>query len=148
MILKRRAAIKNDPKEGDKGDLVSIMLKDPLFENNDEQIVNESLTFFFAGTLTQANTISNVISYLIQNSKIERKTRDSLAKNFSSFGDSTKTLEQLAEELSIESLDLTQDDYLKNVIYETMRMETPVPVSSSYTVTEDTEIAGVMVKAN
>ncbi len=65
MILKRRAAIKNDPKEGDKGDLVSIMLKDPLFENNDEQIVNESLTFFFAGTLTQANTISNVISYLI-----------------------------------------------------------------------------------
>ena len=121
------------------------MLKDPLFENNDEQIVNESLTFFFAGTLTYANTISNVISYLIQNSKIERKTRDSLAKNFSSFGDSTKTLEQLAEELSIESLDLTQDDYLKNVIYETMRMETPVPVSSSYTVTEDTEIAGVMV---
>lgn len=124
---------------------MSIMLKDPLFENNDEQIVNESLTFFFAGTLTQANTISNVISYLIQHSKIERKTRDSLAKNFTSFGDSTKTLEQLAEELSIESLDLTQDDYLKNVIYETMRMETPVPVSSSYTVTEDTEIAGVKV---
>ena len=127
---------------------MSIMLKDPLFENNDEQIVNESLTFFFAGTLTQANTISNVISYLIQHSKIERKTRDSLAKNFTSFGDSTKTLEQLAEELSIESLDLTQDDYLKNVIYETMRMETPVPVSSSYTVTEDTEIAGVKVLAN
>lgn len=41
------------------------MLKDPLFENDDEQIVNESLTFVLAGTLTQANTISNVLSYLI-----------------------------------------------------------------------------------
>jgi cytochrome P450 len=57
-------------------------------------------------------------------------------------------MEMLAEELSIESLDLNKDEYLKNVIYETMRMETPVPISSSYTVTEDTEIAGIMVKAN
>ena len=124
------------------------MLKDPLFENNDEQIVNESLTFFLAGTLTQANTISNAISYLIQNSTIEKRTRDSLAKNFDSFADPKQSLEQLAEELSIESLDLNKDDYLKNVIYETMRMEAPVPTSSSYTVTEDTEIAGVLIKAN
>jgi cytochrome P450 len=57
-------------------------------------------------------------------------------------------LENLAEELSIESLDLIKDDYLKNVIYETMRMEAPVPVSSSYTVTEDMEISGVIIKAN
>ena len=124
------------------------MLKDPLFENNDERIVNESLTFFLAGTITQANTISNVISYLISNPKIEKRTRESLAKNFTCFTDPSQSLEKLTEELSIESLDLSKDDYLKNVIYETMRMETPVPISSSYTVTEDTEIAGVIVKAN
>jgi cytochrome P450 len=70
MIQKRREAIYKDPKDGDKGDLLSIMLKDPLFENNDEKIVNESLTFFLAGTLTQANIISNVISYLIKDSDI------------------------------------------------------------------------------
>ena len=68
--------------------------------------------------------------------------------NFTCFADPSQSLEKLAEELSIESLDLAKDDYLKNVIYETMRMETPVPISSSYTVTEDTEIAGVIVKAN
>lgn len=41
MIAEKREAIKKDPKEGEKGDLLSIMLKDPLFEENDEQIINE-----------------------------------------------------------------------------------------------------------
>jgi hypothetical protein len=34
------------------GVLLSIMLQDPLFENDDEQIINESLSFFLAGSLT------------------------------------------------------------------------------------------------
>ncbi len=49
----------------DKGDLLSIMLQDPIFENNDDQIVNESLTFFLASTLTQATTIANTVTYMI-----------------------------------------------------------------------------------
>jgi hypothetical protein len=44
---------------------LSIMLKDPIFENDDEQIINESLTFILAGTLTQAITLSNTIAYVI-----------------------------------------------------------------------------------
>ncbi len=53
MIAAKREMIKKDPKAGEKeGDLISIMLRDPLFENNDEMIVSESLTFFFAGTFT------------------------------------------------------------------------------------------------
>ena len=52
MIADKRELVKKDPKEGEKGDLLSIMIKDPIFENNDEQIINESMTFFFAGTLT------------------------------------------------------------------------------------------------
>jgi cytochrome P450 len=84
MIIERQEAIRKDPKEADKGDLLSIMLKDPLFEN-EEQIVNESLTFFLAGSLTQANTISNVICFMMQNKVIEKRVRDSLAKNFSAF---------------------------------------------------------------
>jgi hypothetical protein len=41
------------------------MLKDPIFENEDEQIINESVGFFLAGTLTQALTLSNTIAYVI-----------------------------------------------------------------------------------
>jgi cytochrome P450 len=65
MIEERRQAIKSDPKVKEKGDLLSIMLQDPVFENNEDQIVNESLTFFLASTLTQATTIANTISYMI-----------------------------------------------------------------------------------
>lgn len=65
MIEDRRQAIKQDPKMKDKGDLLSIMLQDPIFENNDDQIVNESLTFFLASTLTQATTIANTVTYMI-----------------------------------------------------------------------------------
>jgi hypothetical protein len=36
MIEAKREAIKKDPTEADKGDLLTIMLKDPLFENSDE----------------------------------------------------------------------------------------------------------------
>ena len=52
MIAEKREAIKKDPKEGLKGDMLSIMINDPLFEKDNEQIVNESMTFFFAGTIS------------------------------------------------------------------------------------------------
>ena len=65
MIRDKRELVKKDPKEGEKGDLLSIMIKDPIFEYNDEQIINESMTFFFAGTLTQATTTSNILCYML-----------------------------------------------------------------------------------
>ncbi len=52
MVAEKREAIKKDPREGEKGDLLSIMIKDPLFELDNEQIIDESMTFFFAGTIT------------------------------------------------------------------------------------------------
>ena len=74
---------------------------------NDEQIINESITFFLAGTLTQATTVANALCYMIEKPEIDRRVRDSLTKNFTSFSDSNVKLEKLAEELSIESLDLS-----------------------------------------
>ena len=52
IVADKREAIKKDPKEGEQGDMLSIMLRDPLFENNDDRIINESMTFFFAGTIS------------------------------------------------------------------------------------------------
>jgi cytochrome P450 len=147
MIDQRREAIKSDPKMKEKGDLLSIMLQDPLFENNDYQIVNESMTFFLASALTQATTISNMIAYMIQNPAVEKKMRESLCTNFKSFEDKNASLEQLAEELTIESLDLTKDEYMKFCLYESLRMDPPIPLSTSFTLTEDLTIGGVNIKA-
>ncbi len=72
------------------------MLNDPLFEDNDENVIDESLTFFIAGTITQATALSNAISYIIQNPNVEKKLRESLSKNFSTFKDSKATLDDMA----------------------------------------------------
>ena len=50
--------------------------------------------------------------------------------------------------MTIESLDLAKDDYLKLVIYETLRIEPPVTMSTSFKMTEDMEISGIKIKAN
>jgi cytochrome P450 len=98
-----------------------------------------------AGTLTQATTIANTLSFMIQNSQVEKKIRQSFAANFKSFSDKSATLEDLAMELKIEKLDLMEDEYLKHCIYESLRIDPPVPVSSSFTVTEEIELGGVKV---
>jgi cytochrome P450 len=87
MILDRRESLSKDPSLGSKGDLLSIMLQDPLFKDDDEQIINESITFFLAGTLTQATTVANALCYMIEKPDIDRRVRESLAKNFTTFID-------------------------------------------------------------
>jgi cytochrome P450 len=65
IIQERRNAYKKGKKLDSKADLLSIMLNDPMFQNDDEIILNESLTFFVAGSLTQASLLSNTLCFLI-----------------------------------------------------------------------------------
>jgi hypothetical protein len=51
MIIKRRELILKDPEFAkNKGDLLSILLTDELFSLDNEMIVDECFTFFFAGS--------------------------------------------------------------------------------------------------
>jgi cytochrome P450 len=50
IIIDRQNAIKKDPKELEKGDLITILLSDDLFKNNIEMIIDECITFFLAGS--------------------------------------------------------------------------------------------------
>ena len=51
MVDKRRALLKSDPeKVKAQGDLLSILITDELFCNDNEMIVDELMTFFFAGS--------------------------------------------------------------------------------------------------
>jgi cytochrome P450 len=67
--------------------------------------------------------------------------------NFSAFGNSKASLDDLAKELDLSVLDLEKDDYLKNCLYESLRMEAPVPLSTSICLTETQEIDGLTIKA-
>jgi cytochrome P450 len=70
-----------------------------------------------------------------------------LAKNFKYFADNNTSIERFADEITIESLDLNQDDFLKHCIYESMRLDPPVPFSGSFTVNENIKIGKYNIKA-
>ncbi len=67
--------------------------------------------------------------------------------NFESFGDKNVSLEKFADEISIDSLEFSKDDYLKYCLYETMRMEPPLPLSTSFTLTETLDIGKFKIRA-
>ena len=110
-------------------------------------IMNESLTFFLAGSLTQASVLSNTISYFIMNKKIMERARESVAANFPAFANKNASLEELSKELDLSVLDLEKDDYLKLCLYESLRIESPVAASTSICLTETQTIEGVTIKA-
>ena len=47
------------------------MLIDPLFSENNEVMIDELLTIFFAGSQTTANTTQNLILHLLKHQKYE-----------------------------------------------------------------------------
>lgn len=77
---------------------------------------------------------------MIQNREVEDKIRKCLASNFSKFEDKTCSLEKFADEISLDSLEYAKDDYLKYCLYESMRIEPPVPFTSGFIITENLDI--------
>jgi cytochrome P450 len=40
-----------------------------------------------------------------------------------------------------------KDEYLKHCLYESLRIDPPLPISTSFTFTEDVDLGGVRIKA-
>eukprot|EP00347_Sterkiella_histriomuscorum_P011732 403371320 len=137
--IKKDIYQKTKTYQGD--DLLTILLQDEIFQGHDEMILDECVTFFIAGSQTTAVTTSNLICYLTQNKEFYDKMIDELKSNLVSFGQSN---EQLAKDIDLESVDNLH--FLKQCFYETLRIEPPVPLSSSICLTEDQNICDVVVK--
>lgn len=65
-----------DPKFIDRGDLISILLKDELFKDDFKMIIDESLTFFFAGSQSTGITTGNMIMYMLQSPEMFGKVKN------------------------------------------------------------------------
>lgn len=64
VIRQKQELIKQNPSELEKGDLLSILLSDDLFKDNDKRLIDESLTFFSAGTQTSKSVLCTCIQHL------------------------------------------------------------------------------------
>ena len=64
-------------KDPHSQDLISVMLQEPMFYENDEKAVNEILTILLAGTQTSANVTQNLLMYLCKHPEYKVRARAS-----------------------------------------------------------------------
>jgi cytochrome P450 len=69
IIKERRAR----PKKDHSADLLSILLEDELYQNNEEVIVDECITFFLAGSQTVKATNANILMQLTIHDEVKAK---------------------------------------------------------------------------
>ena len=56
-----------------KGDLLTILLTDDLYKDNNKRIVDEAMTFYFAGAQTTAVALSNLILNLVKHPEYQTR---------------------------------------------------------------------------
>ncbi|CDW86732.1 cytochrome p450 [Stylonychia lemnae] len=139
IAAKKQQFAKTGKYEGE--DLLTILLQDEIFNQDDRMIIDECLTFLAAGAQTTAVSITNFLCYMAQNSDKQQKMRDELKGQLKNFGGDPNDLSKELEMDKVEDL-----IYLKYCFYESMRIEPPVVMSSSCQVNEDMNIQGVKIK--
>ena len=131
-VISFRSAIQqimDDRRQGKKkssledGDLLAILLQNELYLGDDEKTKDELTIFFLAGNETIKTSSTNTVCYLTQNPEIKAKFLDLiipvLDKAAGNFIDKMKTD------------DVESFDYVRYCWNESMRLQPPVPGSSS-----------------
>ena len=76
IIDKRRSEIEKNPDLAKAGDFLTILLVDETFKNRDIRIVDECLTFFFAGSQTSSVATQNLIFALCKHPEYQQRILD------------------------------------------------------------------------
>ena len=76
IIKKRKIAIKENPELANAGDFLTILLVDEHFKDRKMRIVDEVLTFFFAGSQTSSVATQNLIFALCKHPEYQNQILD------------------------------------------------------------------------
>ncbi|TNV80191.1 hypothetical protein FGO68_gene8755 [Halteria grandinella] len=136
IINDRRA---NPLKDGETADLLSILLEDEVYHNNDEVIVDECITFFLAGSQTVKATDGNILIHLIMNDDVRAKLMNELKSQVFTSANGEDPLSSLTYE-KIQDL-----SYFSMVFNESLRLEPPVIFSGVMKFTEQQTLEGVNI---
>jgi cytochrome P450 len=135
-FMEDRRSGKNKSADGD--DLLSILLTNDYYKNDDELIIDEIFTLFLAGSKTVATTTANLICYLDKSPNSKSKLLTEVDSSLSSIKDDFMGKFDLekAEEL----------DYLHMCFFEALRIEAPVNAALDAVFTEEVVLGGIHFK--
>jgi len=151
---------RQEMKEGrrlDEGDFLSILLSDELFKEDNEMIVDEILTFFFAGSQTSSVVTQNLLMHLMKESPIHKKKildeleqvviQPHLAKLVEDgklkVGETVTNIRPLDV---IDYEDFTEMSYYGLCVNEALRIQPPVSQSSTVCMMKDVDCGGLVLK--
>lgn len=149
IVERRRKAIQADPKLKEKGDFLTILLTEPFFMNDNERIIDESLTFFFAGSQTSAVTTQNLLVALMKHPEYQ----DKLLQEFNTeivqehlkervAGGELKSGDTVSDVDILDLINFENGSNMKlfiNCFNEGLRMQPPVYLSSTVSMSQETQ---------
>ena len=116
-------------------DLIGILLEDGSYKDNIEEIIDDIIILFIAGSKTIQATTTNFITHLLE----DKELCDKFHAEIDPILDPIK--DQIQEKLTTE---IVEDfEYLKLVYFEVLRYNTPFPMGSAAVFTKDITIGGV-----
>lgn len=119
---------------GDNKDVISMLVEDEVYANV-EDIVDDVVVMFIAGTKTVQGTTTNFLGNYTNREEFRKKLHEEL----------DPFVEKIKHDwVNAYEFEMTEElDYTKQAYYEVMRLDTPFSISSTNTVTQPCKIMGI-----
>lgn len=124
--------------ETDHGDMMSMLMKDELYKDKPEMIIDDVMGIFAAGMLTINISSSNVVMWQAYLPEVGKKLVAEIDSNLEPIADN------LLEKFTIE---VTEEfSYLLKCYHETLRTVPPAPITTSTVFTQEVTLGGVTIR--
>jgi len=124
--------------ETSNGAVIAMLAADPLYKDNVEDIIDDVIVMFIAGSKTVQATTTNFFTHMLHRPEVRAKVDAEL----SPFLDKCK--ENFMELMTTEAIE--DLDYLRQCFYEVLRYDTPIPAGSTSCFSRDVTIRGINFK--
>lgn len=138
LINDRKAGISKSYHEG-QTDLLDIIIEEELYKNDLDAMVDEMIVLFIAGMKTIQITTTNLVQYCTK----FPENKERILKETYSVIDGMK--DDIVEKLDADVAD--SFTFTRNCFYESMRIETPIPTSTTSCFNKDVNMGGVKFEA-
>ena len=116
IIDERKKKTLNDDEDVD---MISLLVSDPVYKDQNSDMIDDVLVMFIAGSKTIQTTTTNLITHLLHRSEIREKL----------YAEVNPVLERTKEDFMnlLTTDEVDQLDYLKMCYSEVLRYDTPIP---------------------